>query len=129
MALVTPSSLKAFLGNNSFLTATPEPEGYGDAVSQADAIALAKIGMTEVELNAQVKPLVVFCACAYFVYITSTQQNLSKEEISQREKLVDRADKLLDDIALGKFKVSTPIEESTTTSTPGFYVSNRNEVV
>ncbi|MEW6654510.1 MAG: hypothetical protein AB1394_13750, partial [Bacteroidota bacterium] len=128
--LVTQNSLKAFLGSNSFLTNTPNPDGYEDAVKQADAIALGKIGMKEAELKEELIPLVQFCACAHFVYITSFQQSLSEEEIKHREKLIDRADKLLDDIAAGKYSVSKPSQSSSSSDTAsGFIVYDRNEVV
>lgn len=129
MALITNDSLKAFLGAQNFLVTDQPAAGYASAVTQAESFVFTKVGLTEADIKAEALPLLTFCACAIFVHITSFQQSLPEEEIKHRENLFKEAKNIINEIVDGKTSIAKPTETTSTNSTSGMFVSNRNEVL
>lgn len=110
MSYVDQATLKAFTGDENFLTKGTAPEGLDEAIAQADEIIFQKtlitIPATPSAANAKLRNI----ACALVVWFTTGQQGKIDEfEYSRRKKQYDDAMAQLDRIQSG----DEPILDST----------------
>ncbi len=105
MPLISKQSLKSFLGENNFLTNIDEVAGLDSAIAMSDNMVYQKTLIAIPANPADAIPILQFCSHAICIYISSLRQNLKEEEITRRDRLYEKAMKILDDIQSGDMAV------------------------
>lgn len=110
MSYVDQATLKAFTGDESFLTKATSPDGLAEAIAQADEIIFQKTLITIPSAPSAANAKLRNIACAIVVWFTTGMQGKIEEwEYARRKKQYDDAIAQLDSIQSG----AEPILDST----------------
>lgn len=127
MSLIDKNSIKSFLGGKSFLTGIEDADGHEAAVAQAENIVYQKTLVPIPSEIATAIPLLQFCAHCIYIYIVSTRQKLSEDEMKQRKQLYDDGMAMLNEIQNGTLPLySAGAVVTTSSQTSLFHVTNCN---
>ena len=102
MSYVTNNNLKAFVKENSWITADPVDEGIAEIISQIDSIIFNKTRVPIPGDKETAPGILRNHACALVVYYTSGKQGeLEDSERLRRKALFENAMKYLNDVEAG----------------------------
>ena len=113
MSFCDATTLKSFVGANSFLVRESAPDGLSEAITQADQIIRNYTAEDIPAAPANADAILRNVACALVVWFTSgMQDDLTEQEYARRKTMYNEAMKTLEGIKAGDIRLREDDEEA-----------------
>jgi len=126
MSFCNVTTLKSFLGDNSYLVRGEAPDGLDEAIAQADQIIRNYTNETIPDDPAEADAILRNIACSLVIwYTTGMQADITEQEYSRRKTMYLEAMKMLDGIKSGAIRLREDDEEEGDYDPPMFNSTQR----